>query len=451
MIIKKNKEMSKESSSLLSKIKSKYILQDILSLAYDKIKSVIKLIKYNKNLLNRLDINIKTIQKMQDYKKESEINKRLEKRKKINTFILKMCNIFFESCEIIFLLIYIILFFKNGKLDDAILKKGYNKRKKQFVILIDKYFTIPYLIFSILFETLYTLFFVFKKCVIKRIKKLVFFVIFISIDLICYIIIIIKFVFSKNIIQEDYLKKLKTDKEKKQLDKNILKQLWFYAEDFTIIVILSIKLVTSFIYILIKLRNKIKKNTYFIYDKFFKLKQINGVNIFDYALPSSFEDFDETEKIKFVFNKDHFNLYEYKLSRNQIKLIEKINRIRKLNNIPILEFNEKNKVPDFILNQKTELFFYPNKNLYKYKALNLFIFKYPKNTFNNFIYNEEILRIITSYFLSQINIVEINNMEYTYLYNKNIVPLSIKIKKHKILIDENSSDSELNSTNEIFI
>ena len=81
-----------------------------------------------------------------------------------------------EFCEIIFLLTYIISFFKNGKLDDAMLKKGYNKRKKQFVILIDKYFTIPYLIFSILFETLYTLFFVFKKCVIKRIKKLVFFV-----------------------------------------------------------------------------------------------------------------------------------------------------------------------------------------------------------------------------------------------------------------------------------
>ena len=74
-------------------------------------------------------------------------------------------------------------------------------------------------------------------------------------------------------------------------------------------------------------------------------------------------------------------MYEYKLNENQRKLIEKINLIRKLNNIPILEFNEKNKVPDFILNQKTELFFYPNKNLYKYKALNLYIFKYPKKYF----------------------------------------------------------------------
>ena len=67
--------MSKESSSLLSKIKSKYILQDILSLAYDKIKSALKLIKYNKSLLNRLDINIKIIQNLQNYKNEPEINK----------------------------------------------------------------------------------------------------------------------------------------------------------------------------------------------------------------------------------------------------------------------------------------------------------------------------------------------------------------------------------------
>ena len=122
--------MSKESSSLLSKIKSKYILQDILSLAYDKIKSALKLIKYNKSLLNRLDINIKIIQNLQNYKNEPEINKRLEKRKKIYTFSLEIYNIYLEFCEIIFLLTYIISFFKIGKLDDAILKKGYNKRKK---------------------------------------------------------------------------------------------------------------------------------------------------------------------------------------------------------------------------------------------------------------------------------------------------------------------------------
>ena len=45
--------------SLLDQQKSKYMLQKIILLAYRDIKSVLKLIKYNKNLINRLDINIK--------------------------------------------------------------------------------------------------------------------------------------------------------------------------------------------------------------------------------------------------------------------------------------------------------------------------------------------------------------------------------------------------------
>ena len=44
-------------SSLLSKINSKYILETILSLAYGNMKSILRLSKYNKSLLNKLDIN----------------------------------------------------------------------------------------------------------------------------------------------------------------------------------------------------------------------------------------------------------------------------------------------------------------------------------------------------------------------------------------------------------
>ena len=50
--------MSKE-APLIDRINSKYILKSILSLAYSDIKSVFKLAAYNKNLLKRLDLNIK--------------------------------------------------------------------------------------------------------------------------------------------------------------------------------------------------------------------------------------------------------------------------------------------------------------------------------------------------------------------------------------------------------
>ena len=107
-------------------------------------------------------------------------------------------------------------------------------------------------------------------------------------------------------------------------------------------------------------------------------------------------------------------------------------------------------MPIFILKEKVEMFFYPNKNLYKYKALNLFIFKYPKNTFKNYIRNEETLNIITNYFLSKISIIEFNNLEYIYIYNTNIVPLTIKIKRHKIRVNENLSDNEFANSKDKF-
>ena len=46
--------MKGEPSSLLNKIKSKYILQKIFSYSYENIKSVLHLIKFNKDLLYKL-------------------------------------------------------------------------------------------------------------------------------------------------------------------------------------------------------------------------------------------------------------------------------------------------------------------------------------------------------------------------------------------------------------
>ena len=72
--------MKKESLSLLDQIKSKYILQKILCLAYGEMKSVVKLVKYNKSLLNKLQIDIK-----ENYKYNCEIELNIEKK---NLFIL---------------------------------------------------------------------------------------------------------------------------------------------------------------------------------------------------------------------------------------------------------------------------------------------------------------------------------------------------------------------------
>ena len=110
--------------SLLYKIKSKYILKDLLLLAYDDINSVIRLIKYNKSLFNKLDINIKTINKLNNYKIETNVNK-----KKPNFHIILISAIF-PVIQIIFFLIYIIFFYIKGTFNDEMLKIEYNEKKK---------------------------------------------------------------------------------------------------------------------------------------------------------------------------------------------------------------------------------------------------------------------------------------------------------------------------------
>ena len=205
--------MSRE-ISLLSKIKSKYILKDLLSLAYYDINSIIKLVKYNKSLLNKLDINIKTIDKLNNYKLQTKKNIKIIK---IRYFWIIIIIIFHpEGIGIILLLIYIIFFYKKGKFTDDILEKGYNERKKKFVDSMDKYLLIPYTIIIYLFLLLIYSFYIFpgisRKFSIKGVQKFLFLVFYLFLALIYYIINIIKFIFSENIIKENYLKILRSGK-----------------------------------------------------------------------------------------------------------------------------------------------------------------------------------------------------------------------------------------------
>ena len=114
-----------EKHSLLNKIKSTYILKDILTLAFRNIKSVLKFIAYDKVLLNKLDINIKDYY---DYK----IKKEAEKNKANILGIVATV----DTLLIIFpLIIYDIAFYIKGKFNEENLKEGYDKKRKIMLIL----------------------------------------------------------------------------------------------------------------------------------------------------------------------------------------------------------------------------------------------------------------------------------------------------------------------------
>ena len=119
------------------------------------------------------------------------------------------------------------------------------------------------------------------------------------------------------------------------------------------------------------------------------------------------------------------------MNEDQINIINKINEIRNQYNIDTLKYCRRERLPEFILKDKTELFFYENANIFKLRQ-NLFILKCQKDEFLNLINNNEILNIITNDLLNRINIIEQNNLEFISIYNNNISNSNLNWKKNEI-------------------
>ena len=73
-------------------------------------------------------------------------------------------------------------------------------------------------------------------------------------------------------------------------------------------------------------------------------------------------------------------------------------------------------MPDYIINKKSELIFYKDKNIYKISN-NYYLIKYPSSECHKDINDNNIINIITNNFLDQINIIRKDNYEYIALYN----------------------------------
>ena len=153
-----------------------------------------------------------------------------------------------------------------------------------------------------------------------------------------------------------------------------------------------------------------------------------------------FYTLNKKEKNKIIF-KENIDYYKYKLNENQIKIIDKINNIRYNKGLNKLEFKEEQELTDFILNKKTELVFYKNENIYKLSPY-LYIFKYPKNTFQNFINNNKILNILTIDILNKIQIIEQNDIEFILIYDKNKINElnNITIKNFNLVYEIGTKD-----------
>ena len=387
----------KKMPSLLNQIKSKYILQNIFTFAYGDIKSVLRLIKYNKNLIKRLNININ------DFYNYKLIAGNI---KKSDDGIALASMIFVIEFLILYIayMIYIIMYYKHGTFNDNNLREGYDKNKKNFVDIMNKYILLSYFLYKIATNVLTIVLFCCESIKLLGLIKVLLLLFFWLVDLSHYIFYIIKFRYVRKLMKKELLKKL--DKGKTSI------LTWFYSFDLALIVFMSIKITINSLFLLgfvftPKDIDDIKRNI---------LIELNGIKIIDF----SFDDSIEKSKNELIYKKENIEKYEYELNDNQINLIHKINDIRKQNNIPELEYFKREKVPCYLINPKPQLIFYQKQNIYKISN-DLYIFKYPKNEMQILLNNKEIINIIKIDYLNEINVIEQYNNEIISIYNNRTI------------------------------
>ena len=408
-------------TSLLNQIKSKFILQYVLLFAYSDMDSVLKLIKYNKELLNKLSIN------MADYYKY-RIKTKIRKEKNSKQF--GIISLVFDIIIFILFFAYIITFYVRGAFNDENLKEGYNIKNKKFVDFMNKYILLLYLGFSIISIFIKIIFFITNKFLLKGYEKVI-------INLVIYLIEILHFIFY--VIKTHYTRFLVKPELKTQYDKEFNQTLyvcsnkiWFYSFDISLAFFISyFKLALFLLAYPVVLILSFKE---FNDIKIQILQEINGININDFELPEKFEGSNNKKNYELIFKKQNIKEYKYQLKINEIDIIQQINDIRKKKNIPELKFYKNEKLPDFIINKKTEIILFPNKNIYKL-SLYCYIFKFQKNDFLNFITKKEIISIINIDLLDKINIIEKDEFYYISIYNS----------EHKI--PKNISNNDKNNNN----
>ena len=387
----------KKMPSLLNQIKSKYILQNIFTFAYGDIKSVLRLIKYNKNLIKRLNININ------DFYNYKLITGNI---KKSEDGIIFAGLIFIIEFFILYIayMIYIIMYYKHGTFNDNNLREGYDKNKKNFVDIMNKYILLSYFLYKIATNVLTIVLFCCESIKLLGLIKVLLLLFFWLVDLSHYIFYIIKFRYVRKLMKKELLKKL--DKGKTSI------LTWFYSFDLALIVFMSVKIAIYSLFLLglgvaPKDIDDIKRNI---------LIELNGIKINDFYFYDSFEK----SKNELIYKKENIEKYEYELNDNQINLIHKINDIRKQNNIPELEYFKREKVPCYLINPKPQLIFYQKQNIYKISN-DLYIFKYPKNELQILLNNKEIINIIKIDYLNEINVIEQYNNEIISIYNNRTI------------------------------
>jgi len=168
----------------------------------------------------------------------------------------------------------------------------------------------------------------------------------------------------------------------------------------------------NFFYISCHLNNIIKQWPKITYQYF--LKEYKNIKIDPYLM--EIESYKKNKK-KYITN--IVGELKYIYSEEDLKILYEINRFRNKNNLPYLE--SENNFPDFITNEISEIFIFEWKNLFILPNIK-YLFKYDIGEFNNYFQNNdrELIQILLKNELNRINIVTQKNIQYILLYHSDI-------------------------------
>ena len=358
----------------ISKIKSNNIVKLLFS--YLDSNNILKLVQNNKNLQNKLNINIENYKKKYDFPTYTIYEKKIIKSIPMrNKFMLNQeeletnCGRCISTCTysilFLFLLVYAILLITLDTFDDNNTKKDYDKSLENIINKINKslFILIGFIIVS--WATLY--FFIYVDCIYDiGFKKILKSILMIIIDIIHFAfegLVIWKLIISYQIIEGDIP--------------------WFMKMDYTFLSLNLLHIIFAICLTIFFFKDS--GSQMLVYSDFY-LTSFNNIKIRNSLLPYSFLDKTEKERKKYLLKKYYY--YSIKKTKNFFFIHFIINNKRKEMNIPELKVDEDDEIPNYIINAPGEILLYPENNIFKL-ANNEYLFKYRIGEFENKVKNND--------------------------------------------------------------
>ena len=336
--------------------------------------------------------NTRKIQETKNYKRERyQANFSFITERRINhlIFIIIICFVFFPFLLYSFLLIAMTTFKGSNK------KYNYNKKYLDIIKTINPCLFI-YDILTLFFAYIlsYRIYFKHKNDYVKKITIKIIIMIFISlVNILFESLVIWKLVLSYKIKKGGCT--------------------WFMVLDYLFLVFNLIYTIS--IFLIAKIFYPKETETLIHYKIEYFLINLNDITIDIYELPSNFGKMPKKKRKEYVFQ--NYKNYSHNISYEQKELIKSINDLRGINNIPLLGSCQIRQIPDFLINELSEVMMWPERNIFKLSNKK-YLFKFPIGQFKINFKNKDkdIFSILLKENLNHIQIITHQNIEYVFIY-----------------------------------